>query len=379
MQPTTTAAKTGDHWIVRMNWKNRSVVFLLLALALGSHLAPQQPPAWVWLLLALQFGAYPQLLYVFTRRLPHERQRRVELGNMLLDAFCFGLWAAALGMPLWISYAMYIGVSMNLLVFESLAGWAKASAGMALGVGLVELLHPVPWQAATSVLTTALSLFTLTLYIVAFAYDGYQRSTALHRHRTQLRQQLQEIGALQTQLTEQAVRDPLTGLYNRRHLAAALGPALLRCQAQQQPAALLLLDIDHFKQTNDQHGHAVGDQQLQLLGQLLQRHSRPQDLACRYGGDEFLLLFTGLDAAAALERTEALRQAFAGLPLRQGTLELPGTLSCGLAVFPQHADGPESLMLCADQALYQAKLQGRNRVVLHQPLHGCAPQVAEAT
>lgn len=366
MQPDSIAPTAGVHWIVRMNWKNRSIIFILLALTVASHMADRQPSPIAWLLLGLQFVVYPQLFYLLTRRLPPQRQRQVEVRNMLLDSLCFGLWASFLGLPLWITFTMYIGVSMNLLVFESFRGWVQATLCMALGIAVMHGLHPIPWQADTSLLTTGLSMFTLGLYILAFAYDAYLRATSLHRHRTQLRQQLEANHRLQAQLTELALRDPLTGLYNRRHLDETMQLQLQRCAVMGSGAAVLLLDIDHFKQINDRHGHAVGDQLLQTLAQLLLRHSRPGDTACRYGGDEFLLLLPEVTPDAALARAQQLRQDFAVQQLWVEDQSLSTTLSCGLALFPAHGSEPARLIQRADQALYQAKLDGRNAVVVFE-------------
>lgn len=366
MQPDSIPPTAGVHWIVRMNWKNRSICFVLLALTVASHMADRQPGPIAWLLLVLQFMVYPQVLYLLTRRLPQQRQRQVEVRNMLLDGLGFGLWCSFLGLPLWITFTMYIGVSMNLLVFESFRGWVQATLCMALGIAVMHGLRPTPWQADTSLLTTGLSMFTLGLYILAFAYDAYLRATSLHRHRAQLRQQLEANHRLQAQLTELALRDPLTGLYNRRHLDETMQLQLQRCAVMGSGAAVLLLDIDHFKQINDRHGHAVGDQLLQTLAQLLLRNCRAGDTACRYGGDEFLLLLTEVTPDAALARAQQLRQEFAVQQLRVEDQSLSTTLSCGLALFPAHGTEPARLIQRADQALYQAKLHGRNAVVVFE-------------
>jgi diguanylate cyclase (GGDEF)-like protein len=141
---------------------------------------------------------------------------------------------------------------------------------------------------------------------------------------------------------------------------------LQRCAVMGSGAAVLLLDIDHFKQINDRHGHAVGDQLLQTLAQQLLRNCRAGDTACRYGGDEFLLLLTEVTPDAALARAQQLRQDFAVQQLRVEDQYLSTTLSCGLALFPAHGTEPARLIQRADQALYQAKLHGRNAVVVFE-------------
>jgi len=208
-------------------------------------------------------------------------------------------------------------------------------------------------------------MLALTLYLFAFARDGYDRAMAQHQVHARLREQYDEIRSLQAQLREQALRDPLTGLFNRRQLAAALPSALEHCRERGAPLSVLLIDIDHFKRINDTHGHAAGDMVLQALARLLLCHVRPQDLACRLGGEEFLLVLDNTPLDAAVERAQALRQAFEALRVRTAAGELGATLSCGVAAFPLHAGQPEALLAHADQALYEAKERGRNGVVAH--------------
>lgn len=175
--------------------------------------------------------------------------------------------------------------------------------------------------------------------------------------------QLHEISALQESLRDQAVRDALTGLYNRRYLDETLGRELSRVERSGEPLAIVLLDLDNLKELNDRLGHAAGDVVLRDLGALLRAKTRKADIACRYGGDEFLVAMPGTDAMAALERAEDLHRSFAALfvPDRDGR---HCTLSAGVAEFPLHAANLESLLACADLALYAAKGAGRNRVVL---------------
>jgi len=344
-----------------MNWRNRSISFALVSIVLGSHIETLGAGPLLWVMLVLQFILYPHLLYFYTQRLPHPKQHDMEIGNMLLDGFCFGLWIAFLGFPLWISFMLYIGVCMNLMVFQSIKGWAKANASLLAGVAIMVWLYPVPWQPQTSGLTTLLTIATLTLYIMAFGHDGYRRGTALKRQRYQLKCQLEENQLLQKQLEQQAVCDPLTGLYNRRHLDTEMQACLLRCEAQSTTAAIMLIDIDFFKQINDKHGHAIGDKLLQSLAQQMLRSCRAADIACRYGGDEFLLLINDISPAKALQRAQQLCADFAR---HDSGVGVSTTLSCGLAIFPLHGRTQEVLIEQADRALYQVKLNGRNCAAL---------------
>ena len=168
---------------------------------------------------------------------------------------------------------------------------------------------------------------------------------------------------LQETLRTQSLRDPLTGLFNRRYLEVSLARDLARAVRRSQPLAVLMLDIDHFKTFNDSHGHEAGDTTLMKFGELLASLSRSEDVACRYGGEEFMLVIQEADAGLALDRAEEIRRAANDMVIeyRRQTIG-PVTVSIGVASFPMHGDTPEQLIRRADRALYIAKEQGRNRV-----------------
>ncbi|MGB0561382.1 MAG: diguanylate cyclase, partial [Spirulinaceae cyanobacterium] len=170
--------------------------------------------------------------------------------------------------------------------------------------------------------------------------------------------------ALRERLRQQSIRDPLTGLYNRRYMNEALQQALHRAQREEQTVGLMMLDVDHFKDFNDTYGHEVGDIVLQELGRFVQEQVRGSDVACRYGGEELLLILPGASLAATYDRAERLRQGIQSFCLLQVGQELPPiTVSVGVAAFPIHGETAEQLLQAADQALYTAKRQGRDRTV----------------
>src|SRR5690606_4705619 len=158
-------------------------------------------------------------------------------------------------------------------------------------------------------------------------------------------------------------RDPLTGLYNRRHLDAQLLDNVVNRKADSN-LCLLLIDIDLFKRINDEFGHQAGDQVLARLAGLLTSHCRSSDIICRYGGEELVVLMPEVTIGAAVERADAIRLAFTGLTMRFNNRDLAPTLSVGIAACPLHATSGDRLFECADQALYRAKAAGRNRTVL---------------
>jgi diguanylate cyclase (GGDEF)-like protein len=169
---------------------------------------------------------------------------------------------------------------------------------------------------------------------------------------------------LQETLRIQSIRDPLTGLFNRRYLEASFARELTRSQRRELPLAVLMLDLDHFKRYNDEHGHDAGDQLLAGFGRLLLDGSRREDIACRYGGEEFMLVLVETSASQAVKRADEIREALAGLavPFRRRVLR-PATVSIGIAVFPELGANFDELMRRADGALYEAKKAGRDRVV----------------
>ena len=169
---------------------------------------------------------------------------------------------------------------------------------------------------------------------------------------------------LRETLRLQSIRDPLTGLYNRRFMDEALRRELARARRSQRPLALALVDVDHFKQFNDRHGHEAGDLVLQQVARALESRVRSSDVVCRFGGEEFVVLMAELTPDLALRRAEELLQAVRELELTHGGRPL-GALSAslGLAFFPQHGEQPQPLLEAADTALYAAKHAGRDRVV----------------
>jgi diguanylate cyclase (GGDEF)-like protein len=168
-------------------------------------------------------------------------------------------------------------------------------------------------------------------------------------------------------LQEQAISDPLTGLYNRRYLNEFLPRELARSGRNGTPVAVMLIDLDHFKRVNDSFGHEAGDIVLTAIGALLREKVRGSDIACRYGGEEFALVLPETSEEPAARRAEDIRVAISSLELSHaGTRMGKVTASCGIALFPDHADDTDTLLRVADVALYAAKGAGRNRVMVGQ-------------
>ena len=180
--------------------------------------------------------------------------------------------------------------------------------------------------------------------------------------RKQAKDALQKSEAL---LREQSVRDHLTGLFNRRYIEETLERELLRAARKQLPLGIMMLDVDDFKRFNDTYGHAAGDAILRELGNLLFGHVRGEDIASRYGGDEFIIVLPDASPEVTLERAERLCEHARHLNVQfDGQALETITLSLGVATFPKDGLTSTALLKVVDAALYRAKHEGRDRVVM---------------
>jgi len=163
---------------------------------------------------------------------------------------------------------------------------------------------------------------------------------------------------------EAAVTDPLTGLYNRRYMETHVGTLVDQAAARNKPLSVLGLDIDYFKSINDTYGHDAGDDVLQDFAIRIRKSIRGIDLACRYGGEEFVVVMPETDMAVATMVAERLRRRIASepFPIQKGTRTIDVTISIGIAALAPDDDAA-AVIKRADQALYRAKRDGRNRVV----------------
>ncbi len=181
-----------------------------------------------------------------------------------------------------------------------------------------------------------------------------------------LQERLLEIEALQARLREQAVRDHLTGLYNRHYLQETLDREIARALRSEQSVSVMIIDADHFKRINDSHGHKAGDLVLRALGNLLKSCIRAGDIPCRYGGEEFIIVMPGVPLSTAHERAAHISSRINELRVPHENVHLQVTVSVGVATIPQHGLNGEDVLLRADRALYRAKELGRNRIVLYE-------------
>ncbi|WP_417308521.1 PleD family two-component system response regulator [Devosia sp.] len=206
----------------------------------------------------------------------------------------------------------------------------------------------------------------LELGVNDFITRPVERNELQARVRTQLRRQRYAV-ALRESVSNTlalAVTDELTGLYNRRYFERHLGLMLAKSQDQEREMALMLVDMDYFKTVNDTHGHDVGDRVLREFSDRLRRNIRGIDLACRYGGEEFVVLMPDTEASPARLVAERVRAAVADRPFSGSNgADMNLTVSVGLALNDVAVDTPDTMLKRADVALYQAKRNGRNQVV----------------
>jgi len=190
----------------------------------------------------------------------------------------------------------------------------------------------------------------------------------LERLNADLQHKMIQVEALQAQLAVEAVHDPLTQLFNRRYLDSVMPGLLAAAERRGAPLSLALVDLDHFKEVNDRHGHPAGDIVLREIGRVLPMSLRPSDIVCRYGGEEFCIVLPDADGSGAETALASLAARLRDLRVEWQGRTLGGfTFSAGVAVLGPHGRGFSDLLSAADRAMYDAKEAGRNRIFIAEP------------
>lgn len=381
-------------WLVRMHHRMRSASFALLFVASALHLADKTAGLPIWALLVALFLVYPQLQYWRSSRAADAV--KAEMDNLTVDSVLLGVYMAAMGFAVWLSFSALIGAMTNMAANKGWRGVLKALLAMVLGMGLWVAVQGFTFFPQTSWQVTLFCLTGISAYLVTIGHIGFNRNQQLRQIRKQLQLReaelvlanqtlsghLLEIETLHQQLREQSNHDALTMLYNRRYLDITLQREQVGCQRDGRPLALIMMDVDYFKRYNDHYGHQAGDQCLIAVAKVLQTHAkRANDLAARYGGEEFLLVLPGMDLAHARVLAHEVCRSVAALNITHAQSPLGNiTLSIGLAVMTQEQPRDVAgLLRAADEALYRAKRGGRNRVCVapqtRQP-QGAAPAIA---
>ncbi len=185
----------------------------------------------------------------------------------------------------------------------------------------------------------------------------------LNKANEDLKIQLKKINNLQVKLKDQAMHDSLTGLLNYRAMDETLEGLLDQCKSLNHPFAIVILDIDHFKRVNDVYGHQTGNNLLQAYGEAILRSIRKTDFAFRFGGDEILLAFQEMTGIAATNKAEEIRQIIKNIQIEQNLARVSTTVSIGVAAYPENGATINELISAADQAMYEGKEEGRDRVI----------------
>ncbi|HEY9889833.1 MAG TPA: diguanylate cyclase [Candidatus Obscuribacterales bacterium] len=308
-----------------------------------------------------------QALVDYRQQLEAERQRYQELFNLAPDGYLvtndMGIIQEAN-----VAIAAMLQVSQSYLMGKPLLLFFPEGDRPAIRTTLAALHQPSPLPALSPIHTWETCLHPRRGDPVAVAVTltcSYQPGGTISYLRWLLRDITQQQAAA-AKIHRQAFYDALTGLPNRALLETFLPKTLAHAKRQNAQAAVAFLDLDYFKDINDTFGHSVGDALLQQVGQRLQACLREGDLLVRWGGDEFIVVFSNITSRATVGHTcdrliASLQRAFT---LRQHDLHI--STSFGVAVFPQDATDPETLLRYADQALYQAKKQGRNTYHFYQ-------------
>ncbi|NJD36084.1 MAG: diguanylate cyclase [Betaproteobacteria bacterium] len=371
---TLDLAKT-HHWVAVNSYRVRVAAFALVGISIALHVFPASHGALFWTAFVLQFAVYPHLMQWRTRR--SGKPEKAELDNLIVDAVVSGAWAAGLGFPLWITAALFLATLLNHTIMRGLPGILICPVALLSGALASTTVVAFQLSTDTNGLVTLSSIVGLAIYLSLMGVEFFTYIRRLHEVQgavasqkqiledanSALHEQISQIHDLQDKLREQANRDSLTGLFNRRYLEGTLEREMARCKREGTPMTMLLLDIDHFKLINDTYGHQAGDEVLRVFAQALHDSARAEDIVCRYGGEEFLLVLPKMPLDIARERGEFLRKLFAETIVPFGELRIRITASIGIAGTPDHSDSTDGLIRCADQALYLAKRNGRNRVV----------------
>ena len=180
-----------------------------------------------------------------------------------------------------------------------------------------------------------------------------------------LTRQLEEIQQLRDELEQQAIKDPLTDVYNRRYMVEVLDNEIARAEREKTAVSVVMMDLDNFKQFNDNYGHKCGDVILQAFANFLVEHTRRGDVVCRFGGEEFVILMPNTPHLIGYERAETWRQDFSETAIAYEGMKFSTTFSAGVATFPQHGHTGDLILQAADKALYRSKDSGKNRVTAY--------------
>ncbi len=305
----------------------------------------RQASALAWLGMVLPCFVWPHVAYQLSRR--SADPYRAEIRNLLVDSAL----AAALVPLMHFSLLPSVLLCTLTLVDKITTGirglWARSIAAMLAGGAVSTLLTGLHWAPESPMPIILACLPVMALHTISVSMVSYRLIRKVS-HQNLLLDELRRV-------------DTLTGLYGRGHWQEQAEAALRHHHATNEPACMLMMDIDHFKQINDQHGHTVGDEVIRAVAHVVRGNVRASDCAGRYGGDEFAILLAGMAPGEAMAVAERIRAQTEAIRLR----DMPAlrmTTSIGVAAAHPRHEGLRAWMDAADAALYVAKNAGRNRV-----------------
>jgi diguanylate cyclase len=328
----------------------RSHALRALGLALGSIMVGtvlfrRGAPAAVWVLLGLYVLVWPHVAWLLALRC--KRPVAADRRWLVVDAAMVGIWIALMQFNLLPSVLLAVLFAMTLVAIGGGALLLRGTLVQAAACSIAAVIDGLAFAPATDLPELLAAIPLLVVFPMAL-------SVIMHGLAQRVRQQNRV-------LREVSTIDCLSGLFNRRHWEDVVN-ALLASRHRPE-AVMLLIDIDHFKRVNDQHGHTVGDDVVRLVGAMIRQNLRQGDLAGRYGGDEFCMVLRDADTAAAERVAERIRAGVARA-LVKGVSGLHCTLSIGVAQGRADFRNAAEWVKEADAALYRAKLSGRNRFVV---------------
>lgn len=325
----------------------RTLGLLVFLMMVTTVLYRQGAPAWLWTLDIVTGLGWPHLARVQAQLSadPIEGERR----NVLIDALLCGIWIVLLRFNLLPSVIMLTMPAMNCIMLGGSKLLLRGLLAETCACGLTIMITGFPFEPTTDMLEIVGTIPFLVFFPLALSANTY----LLGRRVRQQNRLLRQISSV----------DGLSELLNRSHWEEAVAGVLENLCTDGRSASLLLIDIDHFKQINDLHGHTVGDEVIGRIGAIIRRSMREGDIAGRYGGDEFGVVLNGVSATMAAQIGERIRASVHAASFEQAT-DLRCTLSIGIAQADENIHNTREWIKRADEALYNAKLQGRNRLAI---------------